>query len=73
MQEMGINLEEIIDFTQHMDPMPFCSNVPKYPVECPPHLHFPKSNSRELVEREEHISDHYPPLHPEWDGQIFFI
>lgn len=34
----------------------------------PHHLNFPKPNSRELLEREEHIDDHYPTIHPGWDG-----
>ncbi len=46
-----------------------CSlQLPQYPVQRPDQLRFPRPNSRELAEREEHIHDHLPPMNPEWDG-----
>lgn len=68
-QEMDVNFEELADYVKCVDPLPFAKDVPKFPVPKPNHFHFPHPNSRELAEREEHVDDHLPPMHPGWEGK----
>ena len=72
-QEMGINLNEVDDYIKHVDPVPFAVDVPAFPVQRPNHLNFPKPNSRELREREEHVPPHLPPLNPSWNGESHLL
>ena len=68
-QDLGINLSELGDYLNQVDHVPFAHKLPAVPQARPPDLHFPKPNSRELAEREEHVYDYLPPMHPEWEGE----
>ena len=69
-QDLNVNIEELSDYVRNVDPLPFVTEVPKFPVPRESLLNFPKPNSRELLEREEHVHEHLPPMHPDWDGRI---
>ncbi len=65
---MGINLADLADYCGNVDQLPNAADFPEFPAPKPSELRFPKPNSRELLEREEHVDDHLPPMHPEWEG-----
>ena len=67
-QDLNVNVEELSDYVHNVDPLPFVTEVPKFPVPKESLLVFPKPNSRELLEREEHVDEYLPPMHPDWDG-----
>ncbi len=63
-----------MDYFKSVEPVPFAADVPQFPAPRPAsELHFPNPNSRELLEREEHIHEHLPPLNPEWDGMLSLL
>lgn len=71
--DLGINLEELADFVDHVEAPANPVQVPKFPVPRPNSLQFPAQNSRELKEREEHVHDHLPPMFPQREGGFFIF
>lgn len=72
-RDLGINLSELEDYVKHVDPLPFAHEVVAFPAPKENNLHFPKPNSREVVQRLEdedfeHIHEHLPPMYPEQEG-----
>ncbi|XP_033746840.1 transcription initiation factor TFIID subunit 3-like [Pecten maximus] len=62
---LGIQLGELEDYVHHVDPLPFAHEVVSFPVPKRNNFQFPRSDSREVLQRDEHIPDHLPAMFPE--------
>lgn len=65
MRDMHINLQEIEEYINWVEPMPCIIAVPKIPVAKESQLNFLKPGSREVVTRPVHVHEHLPPMFPE--------
>lgn len=61
---MGINISDIEEYIQYVDPVMPAIDVPKYPVHKDSHLNFLKPGSKEVLTRPVHIHEHLPPINP---------
>lgn len=61
---MNINLDEIEEYVQYVDPVICAVDVPKYPLPKSSNLNFLKPGSKEVVSRPIHIHEHLPPMLP---------
>lgn len=68
-QEMGVSVEDLKEYTQYVDSVPFLHQVPKFPVPRESHLNFLKPGSREVVTRPVHVHEYLPPMHPELENE----
>lgn len=67
--EMGVNVEDLKEYVQYVDAVPFGHHVPKFPVPRDSHLNFLKPGSREVVTRPVHVHEYLPPMHPELENE----
>ncbi|XP_071449609.1 transcription initiation factor TFIID subunit 3 isoform X2 [Hetaerina americana] len=65
--DLGINLDELEEYVQFVEPVPCAKDIPKYPLPHESHLNFLKPGSREVVHRPVHVHEHLPPMHPEME------
>ena len=72
-QDIGVQVEELVDYVRHVEPVPFPQEVPAYPLPKPNHYHFPRPGGRELRLRDEHIPDHLPSMHNDWSGKATWL
>uniref|UniRef100_A0A182LXE1 PHD-type domain-containing protein n=1 Tax=Anopheles culicifacies TaxID=139723 RepID=A0A182LXE1_9DIPT len=66
-KEIGINLEELMEYVQFVDPIPLTLEVPRFPLPKESNLNFLKPGSREVLTRPVHIPEYMPPLMFETD------
>ena len=71
--DMGINVEELQEYVQCVDSVPFVKEVPKYPIPRESHLNFLKPGSKEVVTRPVYVHEHLPPMHPELEGIFYWL
>lgn len=64
---MNINLSDIAEFIQYVDPEPCAIDIPKYPLPKESHLNFMKPGSKEVLTRPVHIPEYLPPINPPSD------
>lgn len=64
-RHLGVQLGELEDYVQHVDPLPFAQDVVSFPAPKRNNLRFPRADSREVLQREEHVPEHLPPMFPE--------
>lgn len=67
-KDFGIVLQEIEEYVNNVEPVPFPHKVASFPVKHPPNLQHPKSESRELLVRPEHIPEYLPLMRPDLEG-----
>uniref|UniRef100_A0A2C9H8C6 PHD-type domain-containing protein n=1 Tax=Anopheles quadriannulatus TaxID=34691 RepID=A0A2C9H8C6_ANOQN len=61
-KEIGINLDELMEYIQFVDPIPLPLEVPRFPLPKESSLNFLKPGSREVLTRPVHIPEYMPPL-----------
>uniref|UniRef100_A0A182SUF0 PHD-type domain-containing protein n=1 Tax=Anopheles maculatus TaxID=74869 RepID=A0A182SUF0_9DIPT len=61
-KEIGINLDELMEYVQFVDPIPLTLEVPRFPLPKESNLNFLKPGSREVLMRPVHIPEYMPPL-----------
>lgn len=71
-RELGINLSELEEYIQYVEPVVPAHDIPKYPVKKDSHLNFLKPGSKEVLTRPMHIHEHLPAINPE-EGEIYSI
>ncbi|KFB52251.1 hypothetical protein ZHAS_00020366 [Anopheles sinensis] len=64
-RDMGINLQELMEYIQFVDPILLPFEVPRFPVPRESNLNFLKPGSREMMMRPLHIPWYMPPMFPE--------
>ncbi|XP_058127631.1 uncharacterized protein LOC131291086 [Anopheles ziemanni] len=64
-RDMGINLQELMEYIQFVDPIMLPFEVPRFPVPRESNLNFLKPGSREMMMRPLHIPWYMPPMFPE--------
>jgi hypothetical protein len=70
-RDMGIDMNEIIEYVTYVDPIIPATDVPKYPISKESHFNFLKPGSKEVLTRPVHIHEHLPPLNPPEDEPIY--
>ncbi|XP_034230878.1 transcription initiation factor TFIID subunit 3 isoform X2 [Thrips palmi] len=68
-QEMGVSVEDLKEYVQYVDSVPFIHQVPKFPVPRESHLNFLKPGSREVVTRPVHVHEYLPPMYPDLENE----
>ncbi|XP_058445008.1 transcription initiation factor TFIID subunit 3-like [Malaya genurostris] len=61
-RDIGINLGDLQEYLQFVDPIARPFEVPKYPLPKETHLNFMKPGSKEVLTRPVHIPEHMPPM-----------
>lgn len=69
---MNINISDLEEYCNNVDPVPCSIDVPKYPHPKENHLNFLKPGCKEVVTRPIHIHEHLPPMYPN-EGMFFFF
>lgn len=69
-RDMGIDMNEILEYVSYVDPIVPAHDVPKYPIPKETHLNFLKPGSKEVLTRPVHIHEHLPPLNPPEDEPL---
>lgn len=70
-RDMGIDMNEIVEYIQYVDPIVPAVEVPKYPIPKESHFNFLKPGSKEVLTRPVHIHEHLPPLNPPEDEPMY--
>ncbi|XP_070500472.1 transcription initiation factor TFIID subunit 3 isoform X3 [Chironomus tepperi] len=65
LRDMGINMNEIIEYISYVDPIITNLEIPKYPIAKESHFNFLKPGSKEVLTRPVHIHEHLPPINPQ--------
>ena len=63
-RDMGVNIPDLSDYINNVEPTPFAENMPIYPVPREPQLNFLKPGSHEVLTRPVHVHEHLPPMLP---------
>lgn len=66
-RDLGIDMNEIIEYATYVDPIVPIHDVPKFPIPKESHFNFLKPGSKEVLTRPVHIHEHLPPLNPPED------
>ncbi|XP_053677978.1 uncharacterized protein LOC128728381 [Anopheles nili] len=61
-KDIGINLQELMEYIQFVDPIQLPLEVPRFPLPKESNLNFLKPGSREVLMRPVHIPEHMPPI-----------
>ncbi|XP_055373714.1 probable serine/threonine-protein kinase DDB_G0282963 isoform X2 [Condylostylus longicornis] len=64
-RELNINLNEIEEYVNYVQPVPCNIDIPKFPVHKDSNLNFLKPGSKEVITRPMYIPEHLPPIYPE--------
>lgn len=64
MNSINVNLNELLDYVNNVEPVPFVVDVPKFPARKDSYLNFLKPGSKEVLTRPVHVYDHLPPMLP---------
>ena len=67
-RDLGINISDIEEYVQYVDPIVPAIEIPKYPVKKESHLNFLKPGSKEVLTRPVYIPEHLPPINPPEEG-----
>lgn len=59
-----MNLNELTDYINNVEPVPFVIEMPKFPRRKDSYLNFLKPGSKEVLTRPVHVHDHLPPMLP---------
>ncbi|XP_035527777.1 RUN and SH3 domain-containing protein 1 [Morone saxatilis] len=59
---LGVSLSELEDYVHNLEPVPFVSQTPLFPVSKNNVLQFPQPGARDAEERKDYIPDYLPPL-----------
>ncbi|XP_048862677.1 transcription initiation factor TFIID subunit 3-like [Brienomyrus brachyistius] len=59
---LGVNLSELSDYVQHLEPLGFAHQMHQFPVSKNNMLQFPQAGALDMEERKEYIPDYMPPL-----------
>ncbi|KAF8792217.1 Transcription initiation factor TFIID subunit like protein [Argiope bruennichi] len=70
-KDFGINLLEIEEYINNVEPVPPPYKIAAFPVKHPSNLQIPKPDSRELLSRPEHIPSYLPLMHPDLEEEVF--
>ncbi|GBM95501.1 Transcription initiation factor TFIID subunit 3 [Araneus ventricosus] len=70
-KDFGINLQEIEEYINNVEPVPAPYKIAAFPVKHPSNLQIPKPDSRELLARPEHIPSYLPLMHPDLEEDVF--
>lgn len=68
---MGINMSEILEYVNFVDPILPAIEVPKIPIPKESHFNFLKPGSKEVLTRPVHIHEHLPPLNPPEEETLY--
>ncbi|GFU29408.1 transcription initiation factor TFIID subunit 3 [Nephila pilipes] len=71
-KDFGINLQEIEEYINNVEPVPPPYKIASFPVKHPSNLQHPKPDSRELLVRPEHIPSYLPLMHPDLEEDVVF-
>lgn len=69
-KDFGIVLQEIEEYVNNVEPVPFVHKISAFPVKHPSNLHHPKPESREIHSRPEHIPEYLPLMRPDLEGNF---
>ncbi|XP_035774515.1 uncharacterized protein LOC118457237 [Anopheles albimanus] len=61
-RDIGINLPEMLEYIEFVDPIPLSLDVPRFPVPKETNLCFLKPGSKEVLTRPMHIPEYLPPM-----------
>uniref|UniRef100_A0A2M4B8U2 Putative transcription initiation factor tfiid subunit 3 n=1 Tax=Anopheles marajoara TaxID=58244 RepID=A0A2M4B8U2_9DIPT len=61
-RDIGINLPEMVEYIEFVDPIPLSLDVPRFPVPKETNLCFLKPGSKEVLTRPMHIPEYLPPM-----------
>lgn len=64
LRSINVNLNELLDYINNVEPVPFALEVPKFPARKDSSLNFLKPGSKEVLTRPVHVHDHLPPMLP---------
>lgn len=70
-KDLNVNIADLEEYVNNVDPVPCAVDVPKFPVQKENHLNFLKPGSKEVVTRPVHIHEYLPPMFPEREGYIY--
>lgn len=64
LNSINVNVSELLDYVNNVEPVPFVAEVPKFPARKNSYLNFLKPGSKEVLTRPVHVHDHLPPMLP---------
>ncbi|XP_017469701.1 PREDICTED: transcription initiation factor TFIID subunit 3 [Rhagoletis zephyria] len=64
LNNLNINVYELLDYTNNVQPVALAVEVPKFPVHKNTNLNFLKPGSKEVLTRPVHIYEYLPPMLP---------
>ncbi|XP_037822011.1 uncharacterized protein LOC119610739 isoform X2 [Lucilia sericata] len=64
LSSINVNLNELLDYINNVEPVPFALDVPKFPARKDSALNFLKPGSKEVLTRPVHVHAHLPPMLP---------
>uniref|UniRef100_A0A1B0G831 PHD-type domain-containing protein n=1 Tax=Glossina morsitans morsitans TaxID=37546 RepID=A0A1B0G831_GLOMM len=64
LSSINVNLNELTDYINNVEPVPFVIEMPKFPRRKDSYLNFLKPGSKEVLTRPVHVHDHLPPMLP---------
>ncbi|XP_046803581.1 uncharacterized protein LOC111674930 isoform X2 [Lucilia cuprina] len=64
LSSINVNLNELLDYINNVEPVPFALDVPKFPARKESALNFLKPGSKEVLTRPVHVHAHLPPMLP---------
>ncbi|XP_073832908.1 TBP-associated factor 3 [Musca autumnalis] len=64
LRSINVNVNELLDYINNVEPVPFAMEVPKFPARKNSCLNFLKPGSKEVLTRPVHVHDHLPPMLP---------
>ncbi|XP_037040276.1 transcription initiation factor TFIID subunit 3-like [Bradysia coprophila] len=68
-KDMNVNIADLEEYVNNVDPVPCAIDVPKYPAQKENHFNFLKPGSKEVVTRPVHIHEYLPPMHAEREDE----
>ncbi|XP_018803027.1 PREDICTED: uncharacterized protein LOC108977670 isoform X3 [Bactrocera latifrons] len=64
LRNLNININELLDYTNNVEPVPLAVELPKFPAHKNTNLNFLKPGSKEVLIRPVHIYEYLPPMLP---------
>ncbi|XP_013107927.2 transcription initiation factor TFIID subunit 3 isoform X1 [Stomoxys calcitrans] len=64
LNSINVNVSELLDYVNNVEPVPFATEIPKFPARKNSYLNFLKPGSKEVLTRPVHVHDHLPPMLP---------
>ncbi|XP_075158993.1 TBP-associated factor 3 [Haematobia irritans] len=64
LNSINVNVSELLDYVNNVEPVPFATEIPKFPAHKNSYLNFLKPGSKEVLTRPVHVHDHLPPMLP---------